>query len=64
MPRKAPRAAASSATWPSQCVDLHAGIDMKDASLALMVLTLQFLRPLYRENLVGDIYKGCARTAV
>jgi tRNA (cmo5U34)-methyltransferase len=41
-----------------ECVDLHAGIEMKDASLALMVLTLQFLRPLHREKLIADIYKG------
>ena len=41
-----------------ECTDLHTGIDMKDASLALMVLTLQFLRPLHRERLVADIFKG------
>jgi tRNA (cmo5U34)-methyltransferase len=41
-----------------ECADLHTGIDMKDASLALMVLTLQFLRPLHRERLIADIFKG------
>ena len=31
---------------------------MKDASLVTLVLTLQFLRPLHRERLIADIYKG------
>ena len=31
---------------------------MQDASLALMVLTLQFLRPLHRERLVANVFKG------
>ncbi|MFO1207329.1 MAG: carboxy-S-adenosyl-L-methionine synthase CmoA [Burkholderiales bacterium] len=41
-----------------ECTDLHTGVDMTDASLALMVLTLQFLRPLHRERLIADIYTG------
>ncbi len=41
-----------------ECTDLHRGIEMQDASLALMVLTLQFLRPLHREKLLADIFKG------
>ena len=41
-----------------ECADLHLGVDMKDASLALMVLTLQFLRPLHRERLIADVFKG------
>ena len=41
-----------------ECTDLHQGIEIKDASLVTLVLTLQFLRPLHRERLIGDIYKG------
>jgi tRNA (cmo5U34)-methyltransferase len=41
-----------------ECTDLHLGVEIKDASLALMVLTLQFLRPLHREHLVADVFKG------
>jgi tRNA (cmo5U34)-methyltransferase len=41
-----------------QCTDLHGGIGMHDASLALMVLTLQFLRPLHRERLVSQVCAG------
>ena len=41
-----------------ECSDLHLGVEMKDASLALMVLTLQFLRPLHRERLIADVFKG------
>ncbi len=41
-----------------ECTDLHTSVELKDASLATMVLTLQFLRPLHRERLIADIYKG------
>ena len=41
-----------------ECADLHLGVELQDASLALMVLTLQFLRPLHRERLVADVFKG------
>jgi tRNA (cmo5U34)-methyltransferase len=41
-----------------ECADLHLGVEMKDASLALMVLTLQFLRPLHRERLIADVFEG------
>jgi tRNA (cmo5U34)-methyltransferase len=41
-----------------ECVDLNSGVKMQDASLALMVLTLQFLRPLHRERLIADVCKG------
>ncbi len=37
--------------------DLNKGIRMENASLAVMCLTLQFIRPLYRERLVSDIYR-------
>jgi len=40
------------------CADLNQGIYVEDASLALMVLTLQFIRPLYRDKLIRGIYEG------
>jgi tRNA (cmo5U34)-methyltransferase len=38
--------------------DLNAGIEMHNASLAVMGFTLQFIRPLHRDKLVADIYEG------
>jgi tRNA (cmo5U34)-methyltransferase len=38
--------------------DLNSPIDIHNASVVLMVLTLQFVRPLYRERLVQSIYDG------
>jgi len=38
--------------------DLNLGCPVENASLALMVLTLQFIRPLQRERLVADVFKG------
>lgn len=38
--------------------DLNLGCPVENASLALMVLTLQFIRPLQRERLVVDVFKG------
>ncbi len=38
--------------------DLNQGCAVGNASLALMVLTLQFIRPLQRERLLADIYRG------
>ena len=33
-----------------ECADLNMGVSVTDATLVLMVLTLQFLRPLHRER--------------
>lgn len=41
-----------------QCCDLNGGIAIEDASLVVMMLTLQFIRPLYRDRLIGDIFRG------
>ncbi len=41
-----------------QCADLNAGVQIDDASVVLMVLTLQFIRPLYRQRLIRSIYDG------
>jgi len=40
------------------CADLNQGVHIKNASMVLMVLTLQFVRPLYRDLLVRAIYEG------
>ena len=38
--------------------DLNQGITIENASVVLMVLTLQFIRPLYREKLIESIVGG------
>ncbi len=40
------------------CADLNSGIYIENASMVLMVLTLQFIRPLYRDKLVEQILHG------
>ncbi len=40
-----------------QRVDLNQGVKIENASVAIMCLTLQFIRPLYREKLVKEIYR-------
>ena len=40
------------------CADLNQGIDIQNASMVLMVLTLQFVRPLYRDTLAKAILQG------
>ena len=40
------------------CADLNEGIRIENASLVTMILTLQFIRPLYRDKLVGQILNG------
>ncbi len=41
-----------------QCADLNEGAVVENASVAMLVLTLQFIRPLQRERLVRNIYDG------
>ena len=38
--------------------DLNQGVEMNNASMVLMILTLQFVRPLYRDTLVKSILNG------
>ena len=38
--------------------DLNEGPVVKNGSVAIMLLTLQFIRPLYRERVVKAIYEG------
>jgi tRNA (cmo5U34)-methyltransferase len=39
-------------------VDLHQGLPMENASVVTMLLTLQFIRPLFRERVVKMIFSG------
>jgi len=40
------------------CQNLNQGCRVENASVVLMVLTLQFIRPLQRERLLADIFRG------
>lgn len=40
------------------CSDLNQGVSIVNASVAIMNLTLQFIRPLYRTNVIKNIYNG------
>jgi len=40
------------------CADLNGSMQIKNASVVLMVLTLQFVRPLQREILMQSIFRG------
>ncbi len=47
-----------------RCEDLERGAVVEDASVALLVLTLQFVRPLRREALIRRIYEGLREDGV
>jgi len=40
------------------CGDINKGIEINNASVVIMNLTLQFVRPLYREKLIQSITRG------
>jgi tRNA (cmo5U34)-methyltransferase len=40
------------------CADLHDRLSIENASVVVMTLTLQFVRPLYRERLIKQIFDG------
>jgi tRNA (cmo5U34)-methyltransferase len=42
------------------CADLHDGLAIDNASVVVMTLTLQFVRPLYRERIIKQIFDGMA----
>jgi tRNA (cmo5U34)-methyltransferase len=42
------------------CSDLNQELDIRNASVVLMVLTLQFVRPLYRERVIRSVSEGLA----
>ncbi|MBI1275907.1 carboxy-S-adenosyl-L-methionine synthase CmoA [bacterium] len=41
-----------------QEVDIHKGLQIENASVITMLLTLQFARPLYRERIMKNLYNG------
>ncbi len=41
--------------------DLNEGVVVENASVVLMNLTLQFVRPLYRDKLIGQISRGMVK---
>ncbi len=41
-----------------QMADLNEGVSISNASVVLLLLTLQFVRPLRREKLLADVYRG------
>ena len=41
-----------------RCADLNKGIKIQNASVVVLCLTLQFVRPLHREKLLKNIYEG------
>ncbi len=52
--------AAAHFPWPYalKLQDLNDGIQVENASVVLMVLTLQFVRPLNREALIASVHQG------
>lgn len=38
--------------------DINDGVEISNASVVNLILTLQFIRPLRRERLIADIYRG------
>lgn len=44
-----------------QCADLHTGLEVDNASVVVMCLTLQFIRPLYRNRVIRSIADGLAQ---
>jgi tRNA (cmo5U34)-methyltransferase len=41
-----------------RCADLNKGVKISNASVVVLCLTLQFVRPIYREQLLKNIYEG------
>jgi tRNA (cmo5U34)-methyltransferase len=40
------------------CLDLNDGLQLNNASVVVLMLTLQFIRPLHRDSLVKKIWEG------
>lgn len=47
-----------SRNYELRCADLGQGIKIENASVVVLCLTLQFVRPIYREKLIKDIFDG------
>lgn len=45
-------------------VDLHDHFEIENASVVILCLTMQFVRPIYREKLLKKIYNGLVRGGV
>jgi len=45
------------------CQDVNQALQVENASVVLMLLTLQFVRPLYRERIVQQIAQGTRKNA-
>ena len=41
-----------------RCADLGQGVKIENASVVVLCLTLQFVRPIYREQVIKNIYDG------
>jgi tRNA (cmo5U34)-methyltransferase len=41
-----------------RCADLSRGVKIENASVVVLCLTLQFVRPIYREQVLKNIYDG------
>lgn len=52
------RAANTNRQLELKTIDLHNGLHMENASVVTMLLTLQFIRPLYRERMMKAIHAG------
>ena len=46
-----------SRNYSLQLRDLNKGVEIENASVVVLCLTLQFIRPLYREKLIAEIFK-------
>ena len=57
-PATSSRGAASTARSSCVYADLNEGVTIENASVVLLVLTLQFVRPLHRERLMPAILRG------
>ena len=47
-----------SRNYELRCADLNQGVKITNASVVVLCLTLQFVRPIYREQLLKNIYAG------
>ena len=45
-------------SYDLRLADLGQGVKIENASVVVLCLTLQFVRPIYREKLIRDIYEG------
>lgn len=47
-----------SRNYELKCADIGKGVKIENASVVVLCLTLQFVRPIYREQLIKNIYDG------